>query len=336
MKRLRNRFRSNDLSAATNETTISDNVDSEESQVERAQTTVAERNSNRTTTSANDAKEPRHRRRYKPIFYDLETNDIDTTMQSKQRKWSRRRKRAVIFVRTLKNAAFLFIVTFLAGNVMNQFVDLDEEGSFEVHFGKALSSNSASSSSRSPFRVESNRDARLDKIPSSLVRTNRHDTVEDRSLGLVARAVQKVGPAVVRVETETDVLDSDNTNGSEDNIRGDIFDGIPEASLQTGEIDFGQGSGIIIQINGEFHILTNSHVVDGASRINVLLTDGRRFKAQLVGSDEIVDIAVLKILPEEFQEEGRSGLTMDLPVADFGDSDELEVGTFVSLFVSCI
>jgi small nuclear ribonucleoprotein (snRNP)-like protein len=242
-------------------------------------------NENDTTTS----------RQNKPIFHNLETNDIDTSTLRRQRKWSRRRKRAVLMVRTVKNAVVLFLLTFLAGNVMNQFVDLDEDGSFEVHFGKGLGGS-----------VSTARDA-----SSALLKREKATAVEP-SMGLVARAVQKVGPAVVRVETETD-----NNNHAADEERGDIYDGIPEVP----NVDLGQGSGIVLLISDEFHVLTNSHVVDGASRIRVRLTDGRRLDAELVGSDDIVDVALLRIVVEE---------EMELPVADLGDSDRLVVGTFVS------
>lgn len=281
-----------------------------------------------TTNTTLADKEHRRKRHNKPIFHNLETNDIDSTMQSKQRKWSRRRKRAAILAQTLKNACFLFVVTFLAGNIMNQFVDLDEDGSFEVHFGKALSSSSpAINNVENSASVD--RAARLDRR-RSVVRSRPLITMDgSQPLGLVSQAVQRVGPAVVRVETETDVLDSDATECNGDEERGDIFDGIPEAPPQSDDkmIDFGQGSGIIIRINNEFHILTNAHVVDGASRINVLLTDGRRFKAELTGSDEIMDVAVLKMLPFA---DGAIDLVSDLPVANLGDSDRIEVGTFVS------
>eukprot|EP00956_Cyclotella_meneghiniana_P035076 scaffold111151_cov66-Cyclotella_meneghiniana.AAC.1 len=326
LQRLRARFRqqSNENNATAvqntpfNETSSDSNHSPTEDTIEPTNTQPSEQPLNSTSS---------RRKRHKPIFHDLETNDIDTTTQLKQKKWSRRRKRAAIFVQTLKNAVFLFVVTFLAGNVMNQFVDLDEDGSFEVRFGKGSSSTSTSGVERGANNNE--RGAFYKKYRPSM-RLNRPSTLDRSSqpLGLVAQAVQKVGPAVVRVETETDVLDSDaTTNGDED--RGDIYDGIPEVvDGDNAAIDFGQGSGIIIRINDEFHILTNAHVVDGASRINVLLTDGRRFKAELVGNDEIVDVAVLKILPEDVA--SGNELVSDLPVAEFGDSDKLEVGTFVT------
>lgn len=308
------------FNAALNETSASDTQSTEEAQHDQTFDDASN------TTSTKDHRRKRHN---KPIFHNLETSDIDSTMQSKQRKWSRRRKRAAILVHTIKNACFLFVVTFLAGNVMNQFVDLDEDGSFEVHFGKALSSSTPSANNVDKT-VSIDRAGRMERrrpVIRSRPSINQDDS---QPLGLVSQAVQKVGPAVVRVETETDVMDSDVTNSNGDEDRGDIFDGIPEAPPQSDDkmIDFGQGSGIIIRINDEFHILTNAHVIDGASRINVLLTDGRRFKAELTGSDDIMDVAVLKILPEFA--DSPSDMVSDLPVADLGDSDRLEVGTFVT------
>ena len=339
LKRLRNKFRSeivvdvpsaNDWNATTNDTSWDDNgmppQEMEPTTADDDTTNSSDDSNNKCKEeNATTSKDPR-RRRSKPIFHSLETSDIDSATQSKQRKWSRRRKRAAILFGTVKNAALLFLLTFLGGNLMNQFVDLDEDGSFEVRFGKSLSSSSSSANyERSSVdkieRNDSNRKYR------PIVRPSRPTTIDRREqpLKLVSQAVQKVGPSVVRVETETDLSDKTATIVADED-RGDIFDGIPEVATEDKSIDFGQGSGIILRIHDEYHILTNSHVVDGASRIHVLLTDGRRLSAELVGSDEIVDVAVLKIVAEE----NGGDLALDLPVADFGDSDELEVGTFVS------
>lgn len=77
----------------------------------------------------------------------------------------------------------------------------------------------------------------------------------------------------------------------------------------------GMGSGVIVSEDG--YLLTNYHVVRGADEIEVRLADARTFLAEVVGTDDKTDLAVLKIDAEE------------LPVANFGDSDELEVGDWV-------
>jgi S1-C subfamily serine protease len=77
----------------------------------------------------------------------------------------------------------------------------------------------------------------------------------------------------------------------------------------------GLGSGFIVDRRG--YILTNNHVVEGAEQIKVTLTDGRAFRAALVGGDRFTDLAVLKI-------DGQG-----LPVASLGDSNRLVVGETV-------
>jgi len=77
----------------------------------------------------------------------------------------------------------------------------------------------------------------------------------------------------------------------------------------------GLGSGVIISADGV--LLTNNHVVEGASDIEVMLSDGRQARAQLIGTDPETDVAVLKIaLP-------------DLPVITLGDAASLAVGDAV-------
>ncbi|ABV32965.1 MULTISPECIES: Do family serine endopeptidase [Pseudothermotoga] len=73
------------------------------------------------------------------------------------------------------------------------------------------------------------------------------------------------------------------------------------------------GSGFIFDKEGL--ILTNEHVVDGSKDITITLLDGTTYKAEYVGGDEELDIAVLKIKPDR-----------DLPVLEFGDSDSLKIG----------
>ncbi len=81
----------------------------------------------------------------------------------------------------------------------------------------------------------------------------------------------------------------------------------------------GLGSGIIVDAQG--HILTNSHVVNGATKIVVVLSDGRRYtenKIKLIGVDPKTDLAVIQILDKE-----------GFPPATFGDSDQVDVGQWV-------
>ena len=96
-------------------------------------------------------------------------------------------------------------------------------------------------------------------------------------------------------------------------------------------VDFGQGSGIILNAQG--FVLTNAHVVEGVDAVHVTLTDGRRFRAETRGADDIIDVAMLQIMPDEGVSSGGAGRRDDdprLPVAQLGDSNGLEVGQFVT------
>ncbi|MEA2104074.1 MAG: trypsin-like peptidase domain-containing protein [Candidatus Cloacimonadota bacterium] len=74
------------------------------------------------------------------------------------------------------------------------------------------------------------------------------------------------------------------------------------------------GSGVIVSKDG--YIITNNHVVEGASKIKIILPDGQEYDAELVGSDAVNDIALLKI----------ENPTRDLPFVELGDSDDIIIG----------
>ncbi len=75
------------------------------------------------------------------------------------------------------------------------------------------------------------------------------------------------------------------------------------------------GSGVIISDDG--YIVTNNHVIDGATKLRVKLNDGRTFDAKLIGKDSATDLALLKIDAK------------DLPTLAFGSSDDLRLGEWV-------
>lgn len=91
----------------------------------------------------------------------------------------------------------------------------------------------------------------------------------------------------------------------------EFFGSFPEQDLERR----GLGSGVIIEDEG--YILTNEHVVSGATQIKVKLFDGREFDAEIKGVDERSDLAVIKID------------TKGLPAAKLGNSDELQIGRWV-------
>lgn len=109
---------------------------------------------------------------------------------------------------------------------------------------------------------------------------------------LTTEIAKKVGPAVVGI-TST--------------IQGQM------SIFGTTSTSKSEGSGIILSADG--YIVTNNHVVDGATTVTVLLNTGTEYEAKLIGKDEQTDLAVIKIEPTE-----------QLTVATMGDSNALEVG----------
>lgn len=94
---------------------------------------------------------------------------------------------------------------------------------------------------------------------------------------------------------------------------GFYFGGQDGQGDDSGELSpAGEGSGIIISEDG--YIVTNQHVVDGATNISVVTSDGATYQAELVGEDTQTDLAVLKITTED-----------KLTPAEFGDSEDLQV-----------
>lgn len=121
-------------------------------------------------------------------------------------------------------------------------------------------------------------------------------------LGTFAKLAKELKPSVVNISVVKPV----------ENRRGwpsTAYDLAPEA--------LGQGSGVIISSQGE--VITNNHVVSGATTIQVKLSDGRELKAHVVGADPATDLALLRL----------EQVKGDLPVATLGDSDKMEVGDWV-------
>ncbi|NWF58866.1 MAG: trypsin-like peptidase domain-containing protein [Fischerella sp.] len=132
------------------------------------------------------------------------------------------------------------------------------------------------------------------------------------SSSFVTAAVNRVGAAVVRIDTERTV-----TRRIPDPFYDDPFfrrffgesfpQQLPPEQLR------GLGSGFIIDKSGL--VLTNAHVVDNADKVTVRLKDGRSFEGKVQGVDEVTDLAVVKI--------NAGG---DLPVAPLGTSSNVQVG----------
>ncbi|MGB3511597.1 MAG: HhoA/HhoB/HtrA family serine endopeptidase [Microcoleaceae cyanobacterium] len=140
------------------------------------------------------------------------------------------------------------------------------------------------------------------------------NTNSTSSNSFVTAAVNRVGSAVVRIDTEQ--LITRQINPFFDDPFFDRFFGgeIPGQIPSQEEILRGQGSGFIIDRKGV--ILTNAHVVNKADKVTVTLNDGRQFIGEVKGKDEVTDLAVVEV-----DTKGES-----LPVATLGDSDKVQVG----------
>jgi S1-C subfamily serine protease len=114
---------------------------------------------------------------------------------------------------------------------------------------------------------------------------------------VIVQAVEKVGPAVVRIDTVKRMV----------NPLGGVFGAGPSIQQQQG-----QGSGFITRSDGV--VLTNAHVVEGSSEVRVTLPDGRSFSGKVLGGDPLTDVAVVRVVASR------------LPVAPLGDSAKVRAG----------
>jgi len=145
------------------------------------------------------------------------------------------------------------------------------------------------------------------------------DSNEGPSRTGFAPIVKKVLPTVVNISStkviKTSGSDMQGQMPDDDFFRqffGGNMRGTPQMPREQRER--GLGSGVIVSPEG--YILTNNHVVDGATDVRVTLSDKREFKARVVGTDPKVDIAVLKIDAS------------DLPAIVIGDSSKMQIGDY--------
>jgi serine protease Do len=144
----------------------------------------------------------------------------------------------------------------------------------------------------------------MQAMEQSQVRQQRSAAVDESRRTAIVEAATRAAPAVVTV----------NTLVTQQVRPTDFFESFflpPSASRQT----TGLGSGFVISAEGV--VLTNDHVVRGADRIKVTLSDGRDLDAELVGTDPVTDVAVLRVAAQ------------DLPVAPIGTSQGLLIGEWV-------
>jgi serine protease Do len=141
-----------------------------------------------------------------------------------------------------------------------------------------------------------------------LLATSAAQADQARRRNEVVEVVQKVSPAVVYIGTEQEAASPFRGRRS---LLEEFFDGSGRRERVQG-----LGSGVIIDPGGT--IVTNDHVIRGASAIHVVLADGRELEAEVIGSDAANDLAVLKVSSKQ-----------PLPAAKLGTSSDLMIGETV-------
>lgn len=146
---------------------------------------------------------------------------------------------------------------------------------------------------------------------SGVVDSNGKVTTTDVTVNVtseVTDAVKKVENSVVSVIN----MKEQNLEGFEGVFGSETIDSSKESNLQT----VGEGSGVIYKIDGDTaYIVTNNHVIENSDAIEILLKEGTKVKAKVIGTDVWTDLAVLSIPADKVTK-----------AATFGDSDSLLVG----------
>jgi Do/DeqQ family serine protease len=146
--------------------------------------------------------------------------------------------------------------------------------------------------------------------PGSVSQTPVIPAVNRNNLNFIADAVERVGPAVVRIDSSRTIV-----SRMPDALQNPLFRrffGENQAPTSPGRVEQGTGSGFILSSDGR--LITNAHVINGADTVTVTLKDGRTFKGEVVGEDLVTDVAVIKIS------------ATGLPTATLGNSETLLPG----------
>lgn len=133
--------------------------------------------------------------------------------------------------------------------------------------------------------------------------------VNPNDLNFIAKAAQKVGPAVVRIDADRKIAAAENSPFDQPLFRHFFGQDRP---IPRENIEKGTGSGFILSADGR--VLTNAHVVEGARQVKVTLKDGKVYQGQVVGVDPMTDVAVVQIE------------ATNLPTVTLGESNNLSPG----------
>lgn len=178
---------------------------------------------------------------------------------------------------------------------------------FIVGAGVGISLNNGILSQNSQENISSSQKPILPLAVTQNVISQTDTNSNDTNLNFIAKAVQKVGPAVVRIDADRQIANNNIPENYPPLLKKFFEDQTPENSIQKGT-----GSGFILNDNGM--IITNAHVVEGTKTVNVILKDGQNYVGTVLGTDPVTDVAVVKIEAE------------NLPTVTIGDDHILTPG----------
>ena len=182
----------------------------------------------------------------------------------------------------------------------------------------AACSQESTASNNTVKTVDSNKSVAAVESPQAAVSPQNASAQLSQNLSsAIEQVAKKAIPAVVHIEVTEHQEMTNPYYAYRDNPFFRRFFGIPKNMPKKLQRELvGIGTGVIIDAEG--HILTNYHVVGGATKIVVTLTDGRQFNATVVGVDPKTDLGVIKIKADQ-----------PLPYLKFADSDKAIVGQWV-------
>ncbi len=215
-------------------------------------------------------------------------------------------------------------VLLLTGRMMTPAQDATQDRAYETLQYETMALSEASGSNGALIRSANLggteralllAQAPAQSIAQSIAQSTAQAPGTERLIGganFIASAVERVGPAVVRIDSARTVTTSARPSILNDPFFSDFFgaQGIPDQPTQ--RVERGTGSGFILDANGT--ILTNAHVVEGADEVTVTFKDGRELRGEVIGQDSLTDVAVIKVE------------ATNLPVVTVGDSDGLKPG----------
>ena len=208
-----------------------------------------------------------------------------------------------------RSAVYLSLVLLGAGGFMVGSRMVASPSAKIAQSSSAQSLSAQSSSAQSPTLRLTQTSSPIAVTPNPTGGSSR--LLSDVNSNFIADAVQKVGPAVVRINSKRTLTSQSPSIFPSDPAFSRFFGGESQTESPK-RIEEGTGSGFIIDSKGI--VLTNAHVVDGADEVSVTLTDGRSFSGKVMGEDTTTDVAVVKIE------------ATNLPIVTIGNADQLKPG----------